>query len=69
MATVKKSVSFKNAEIDFEKGQITETTKDEMRVYDLNEILKEWHGVQNISFTIQQSEDLPAIEDADEQEA
>lgn len=63
MAQAKKAVAFKNAVIDVKDGTITEFTKDETNVYKLNDILAEWDGVDGISLTIQQSYDLPPIED------
>lgn len=63
MAQAKKAVAFKNAVIDVKDGTITEFTKDETNVYKLNDILAEWDGVEGISLTIQQSYDLPPIED------
>lgn len=63
MAQAKKAVAFKNAVIDVKDGTITEFTKDETNVYKLDDILAEWDGVDGISLTIQQSYDLPPIED------
>lgn len=64
MAQAKKAVAFKNAVIDVKDGTITEFTKDETNVYKLDDILAaEWDGVEGISLTIQQSYDLPPIED------
>lgn len=63
MAQAKKAVAFKNAVIDVKDGTITEFTKDETNVYKLDDILAEWDGVEGISLTIQQSYDLPSIED------
>lgn len=63
MAQAKKAVAFKNAVIDVKDGIITEFTKDETNVYKLDDILAEWDGVEGISLTIQQSYDLPPIED------
>ena len=63
MAQAKKAVAFKNAVIDVKDGTITEFTKDETNVYKREDILAEWDGVEGISLTIQQSYDLPPIED------
>ena len=63
MAQAKKAVAFKNAVIDVKDGTITEFTKDETNVYKLEDILAEWDGVEGISLTIQQSYDLPPVED------
>ena len=63
MAQAKKAVAFKNAVIDVKDGTITEFIKDETNVYKLDDILAEWDGVEGISLTIQQSYDLPPIED------
>lgn len=53
MAQAKKAVTFKNAIIDTKDGTITEFTKDETNVYNLQDVLAEWNGVEGISITIQ----------------
>lgn len=69
MAQIKKSVAFKNAVIDLHEGTITEFMKDGTKTYNLSDVLKEWDGIQEISFSIQQTNDIPSNEDmADEVE-
>lgn len=63
MAQAKKAVAFKNAVIDVKDGTITEFTKDETNVYKLEDVLAEWDGVEGISLTIQQTCDIPPVED------
>jgi len=64
MAKVSRSTSFKGAQLCIECNTITEVTKDETRVYNLNKVLKEWDGVENVSITIKKEDDLP--EDGDQ---
>lgn len=62
MAQFRKSVSFKKAVIDMEDRTITEYDKDGTRVYSLDTILRAWDGVEGIAFSIQQSGELPDME-------
>lgn len=62
MAQFRKSVSFKKAVIDMTDRTITEYDKDETRVYPLDSILQAWDGVEGIVFSIQQSGELPGME-------
>lgn len=66
MAQMKKSVSFKNAIIDMNDRTITEITKDDTKVYKLDSILNEWNKMGGLTFTIQQSEDIPSIDEAED---
>lgn len=63
MAKISKSVSFKNAEINFEDGTITETTKDEIKVYSIEKLLTEWSGIEGLSVTIKQDNEMPTDEE------
>lgn len=63
MAKISKSVSFKNATINLEDNTITEITKDYEKVYNLSEILDAWNGVENISFSIKQDDEMPTNND------
>lgn len=50
---------YKNATIDCDDMTLTEYDKDEVRTYDLNEILTRWDGIANITLSIQRREELP----------
>lgn len=63
MAQIKKSVSFKNAIIDMAENTITEIGKDDVKTYDLSSILSEWNGVEGVTISIQQAQDIPSAED------
>ena len=63
MAKISKSVSFKNAEINFEDGTITETTKDEIKVYSIEKLLTEWSRIEGLSVTIKQDNEMPTDEE------
>ena len=58
MAKVTKAINFKNCVIDFNNRLITETTKDEIKVYKLDTILKDWDGIEGVSFTLKQDDEL-----------
>lgn len=62
MAKASKSIAFKNAVIDKSEGTITEITKDDIKVYSFDKLLEEWDGVEGISLTIKQDDDVPADE-------
>lgn len=62
MAKVSKSASFKNAVINKEDMTITEYTKDDTKVYSLEKLLADWDGIECISLTIKQDDELPADE-------
>ncbi|MBC5688200.1 YonK family protein [Mediterraneibacter sp. NSJ-55] len=59
MAKFTKSTTFKNAVIDLDEETITEFTKDDTRVYSLKKLLKDWDGVEGISITIKQDDEIP----------
>ena len=50
--------TFKNAKIDSEKMTITEVTKDDEYVFDLNEVLDQWNGIEGITVTIKKDEEI-----------
>lgn len=54
----KKSVSFKNAVIDTASGTITEITKDGENVFDLNDVLSKWDGIDGVTLNISTSDEL-----------
>lgn len=52
------SCSFKNATIDSEKMTITEYTKDDQYVFDLNKVLSDWSGIDGLSISIKKDEEI-----------
>lgn len=62
MAKVSKSASFKGAVINKEDMTITEYTKDDSKVYSLEKLLADWDGIEGISLTIKQDDEIPADE-------
>lgn len=59
-----KSMKFKNATISREDMTITELSRDEERVYSLENVLREWDGIENISINISLNSEIS--EDAEE---
>ena len=62
MAKESKSVSFKNATINKEDMTITEFTKDDSKTYSLENVIADWDGIDGVSLTIKQDNDIPADE-------
>lgn len=62
MAKASKSIAFKNAVIDKSEGTITEFTKDDTKTYSIDKLLEDWDGIEGISLTIKQDNDIPADE-------
>lgn len=62
MAKASKSIAFKNAVIDKTEGTIVETTKDSIKIYFIDKLLDEWDGINGLSITIKQDDDVPADE-------
>lgn len=62
MAKITKAVSLKNAEINMEDMTITETTKDDIKVYSLDKLLSDWNHISGISLTIKHDDEIPANE-------
>lgn len=62
MAKKSKSIAFKNAVIDKAEGTITEFTKDDTKTYSIDKLLEDWDGIEGISLTIKQDDDVPADE-------
>lgn len=58
MAQMKKSVFYKNAEIDTEAGTITEITKDGEIEHQITDVLADWNGVPGVTIAIQQTTDI-----------
>jgi hypothetical protein len=50
--------TFTNAVLNLDEMTITEFTKDEVKVYDLQKILQQWDGVDGISLTIAKTADI-----------
>ncbi len=50
---------YKNAVIDVDDMTLTEITKEETRVYDLNKILKKWDKIEGISIIIAKDSEIP----------
>lgn len=57
-----KSVRLKNATINLDNGTVTESSKDDVKVYRLANILKEWNNVDGVSITITKDDDIPSEE-------
>lgn len=53
-----KYVVFKNAIIDTAEGTITEITKDGENVFNLNEALAKWDGIEGVTINISTSDEL-----------
>lgn len=58
MAKISKQINFRNCTINFDDQTIVEITKDETKVYKLDSILKDWDGIEGISFTLKQEDEL-----------
>lgn len=58
MAVEKKSFTANKSMIDFENMKLVQETKDSTLVYDLNEILRTWDKVEDVTFTIQSTKDI-----------
>lgn len=54
---------FTNATIDCSDGTLTEFQKDKVSTYSIEEILKRWNGISNITLIIERKMDLPLIEE------
>ena len=52
MAVVMKSESYSNAVIDANDMTITEYVDDAICIYDIEELLKRWSGIPNITLSI-----------------
>lgn len=62
MAKKSKTIAFKNATINKEDMTITEYNKDDIKTYSIKKLIEEWDGVDGISLTIKQDDDVPADE-------
>lgn len=58
MAKFSSKNAFTNAVLNLDEMTITEFTKDEVKVYDLQKILQQWDGVDGISLTIAKTADI-----------
>ncbi len=62
MAKASKSIAFKNAVIDKADGTITEIMKDNSKTYSIDKLLADWDGIEGVTLTIRQDDDVPADE-------
>lgn len=62
MAKASRAEKYSKATIDREGGTITEYLKDETKVYNIDDILTRWNGVENISISISTDDELPSVE-------
>lgn len=62
MAKKSKTIAFKNATINKEDMTITEYNKDDVKTYSIKKLIEEWDGIDGISLTIKQDDDVPADE-------
>lgn len=62
MAKSSKSTSFISAVISKGDMTITEYKKDTTKVYNLDKLLSDWDGVEGITLTIKQDNEIPADE-------
>lgn len=63
MAKKSKSIKYTNATICLADRTITETLKDDIRVFSLDKLLSEWDGVDGVCLSIRKDED--AAEDGE----
>ncbi len=57
------SIAFKNATIDTTDDTITEYLKDETKTYSLSGVLKDFDGIDGLTVTIKQADEMPSKED------
>lgn len=57
MAKQSRSLSFRNATIDFSDGTITEYTKESTNVFSLEKVLREWSNIDGLSISIKYDEE------------
>ena len=62
MAKKSKTIAFNNATINKEDMTITEYNKDDVKTYSIKKLIEEWDGIDGISLTIKQDDDVPADE-------
>ena len=62
MAKTTKTTTFSKAVINTDDMTITEYIKDDVRVYSIEKLLSEWNGIEGISLTIKQDNELPSEE-------
>ncbi len=65
LAKKTKSISFTNATICLEDMTIEEMKKDSVLISSLDELLKDWDGVQGITLTIRQDVQCGGSEEED----
>jgi len=59
-----RNISFAKATITEEEGEfiITETVKDDTKVYNLTEKLREWVGIEGVSLRLTKDSEVPSEE-------
>jgi len=64
MAKENKSIQFSKAVITEENGEfiITEYQKEDTKVYNLNEKLREWLDIEGITLSLKKDKELPSEE-------
>ena len=62
MAKTTKTTTFSKAVINTDDMTITEHIIDDTKVYSIEKLLSEWNGVEGISLTIKQDNELPSEE-------
>ena len=67
MAKQTRTLNFKNAVIDYQNMSITEINKDNEEEFSLNEVFKEWDGIEGISLTLKQ-DSSPIFSDKEDDE-
>lgn len=67
MAKLSKSISFKNATIDYKNDLIMEILKDETKTYRLSTILKDWDNIDGLNLSFKKDDELES-EDCDREE-
>lgn len=63
MAFQEKREQYTHAMIDCSDGTLTEFHLDSTNSFSIEEILKRWNGVPDITLTIERRTDLPPIEE------
>lgn len=66
MAQLVKQVNFKNATINLGDKSITEFSRDDSKTYDLYGVLSDFDGIDGISLTIKQSDELHEKDEVDD---
>lgn len=62
MAAIEGCELYRNATIDCADMTLTEYRENDVRIYDIKEILKRWDGIPDIEILIRSKKDLPSKE-------